>query len=585
MSFFLPQLLLAVLLLLPSVTVAQSFEERSAALVDARNSLHASLDALPFQRLRLDFSSLGSEAFAAEEVRLESLADRELRFTSSVRNRFEIIKLYPDIETLFETYLSTLIARYEPQVSPERLVVIPPFDLPFQSEVEVTGVSFGDERVTAAPFWMEQDQSTELQVRGGLLGLDVSYRDNRPLANPSVAHVRLAVKQPNWVQLYVFNELEEGFVVEADPYKIVLLLHDVDYLEFSVERLDGMAVDGRSIRLDVESVDVSGRGVRVVRANSSHVDDPRGRWDGIAILLNRLIKGEIEDEEAQTALDSIRAAAADKLTVRTAFFGPVAGATVYVSDVREVQKTEHEVSIPVLDFTQFERTSSLVDAPLSGNTPVFAPELATINDGTPNSLSEGDVRNHLSVTAFSDTVLFQLPPSVSDLLFQNWRSSQFEIVAPITFLNSAGQVIDVEEPFLRPPTSPYPYFFGDDRIHVNLELFPEPPASVVGTVVANLLPEMQRNRYDTDNLPDGVQVAGNKLIVGGFQRRDAVRVLALDSSGKPLSQFFQTESGGGGVFGLTATHYHGTIDAIEVLIAGPVRKVTRDFDVNLQVAN
>ncbi len=562
--------------------MAQSFEERNAALFDARNSLHAGLDALPFRKLRLDFSSLGSEAFAAEEVRLEAFVDKEPRYISSVNNHFDIIKFYPDIGSLVETYFSTLIARHEPQTSPEKIVVVPPFDLPFANELEVTGVSFGDDLVAAAPFWMEQDQPAKLTVRPGRLGLEVSNPDNRPLENPTTAFVRLVYNQPNWIQSYHFNELEPGFAVDVDPYRVTLRLHEVDYLEFSIERLDGMPVDGRSIRLEVEAVDVSGRGVRRIRTNSSHVDDPRARWEAVANLLNELTNGEIEDGEAQTVLNSMRATASGKLIVRTAFFAPLARATVYVSDVREIQNVEREVSLPVIDFTQFEQTSSLVGTSLSGNTPLFAPELAMINDGTPNSLSEDDVRSHLSVTAFSDAVLFQLPPSVSDLLFQNWRSSQFDIVAPITFLNSAGQVIDVEEPFLRPPTSPYPYFFRDDRIRVNLELFPERPARIVGTVIVNLLPEIQRNRYDTNNLPDGVQIAGNKLIVGGFLRRNAVKVIALDISGEPLSQFLQTESGSRGVLGLTASHYHGTIGAIEVLIAGPVKEVTSDFDIDMQ---
>ena len=402
------------------------------------------------------------------------------------------------------------------------------------------------------------------------------------MENPSKAHVRLAYSQPNWIQSYIFNELEPNFAVEVDPYRVTLRLHDIDYLEFSIERLDGLPVDGRSIRLEVEAVDLSGRGVRSVRTNSSHVDDPRARWEAVANLLNQLTNGEIKDEEAQTVLNSMRATASGKLIVRTAFARSVAGATVYVSDVGEIQNVEREVSLPVIDFTRFKQTSSLVGTSLFGNTPLFAPELALINDGTPNSLSEDDVRNRLSVTAFNDMVLFQLPPSVSDLLFQNWRSSQIDIVAPITFLNSDGQVIDVEEPFLRPPSSPYPYYFGNNLIKVNLELFPEPPARGAGTLVVRLRPEIQRNRYDANNLPDGVLTAGNKLIIGGFLRRNDVKVIALDISGRPLSRFFQTESGGRGPFGLTASHYHGTIGAIEVLIAGPVKEVTRDFEVDMQ---
>lgn len=589
MLFLLPRLLLAMSLLSPSVSMAQSFEERSAALIDARNSLHAGLDALPFRKFRLDFATLGSEAFAAEEVYIEALVDKELGYLSSVNNRFDIIQFYPDVGGLVETYLSTLIARYEPQTSPEKIVVVPPFDLPFENELEVTGVSFGDDILAAAPFWMEQDQPAKLTVRGGLLGLEVTNRDNRPLENPTTAFVRLVYDQPNWLQTYQFDELEPGSAVDADPYRVTLRLHESDYLEFSIERLDGKPVDRRSIRLDVEAVDVSGRGVRVAATNSSHVDAPRERWETLADLLDQHASGEINDEEAQIALASMRRTASEKLIVRTAFIAPVAGATLYISNVSEIQSVEHELSLPVIDFTQLEQTSSLVDTSPLGDTPLFAPEFAMINDGTPNSLSVDDVRNRLSVKAFSDAVLFQLPPSVSDLLFQNLWSSQIDIVAPITFLNSAGQVIDVEEPFQRPPTSPYPYFFSDviggDRIIVNLELFPERPARVVGTVVVNLLPEIQRTRYGINNLPNGVQVAGNKLIVGGFLRRNGVKVIALDISGKPLRQFFQTESGGPGVFGLTARHFYGTIGAIEVLIAGPAKEVEVDFDVDMQSAN
>ena len=183
MSFFLLRLLLAIAFLFPSISNAQSLEERSAALIDARNSLHASLDALPFRKLRLDFSSLGSEAFLAEEVRLEAFVDRrfdrEYGHLLNASSRFEILRSYSDIDSVVEAYLSTLIARYEPQTSPEKLVVIPPFDLPFENELEVTGVSFGEDLKVATPFWLEQDQLTELLVRPERLGREVRHRYNQ----------------------------------------------------------------------------------------------------------------------------------------------------------------------------------------------------------------------------------------------------------------------------------------------------------------------------------------------------------------------------------------------------------------------
>lgn len=583
MSFLLKPLLLVLLLLVPCTAAAQTLEERRAELVEARNSIHDKLNALPFNKLRLDASSLASDAFAAEEVRLDEPDPILFGYTSRANNKFEVFGQYAGPDSLVETYLSAFLARYEPQVAPEKLVIIPPFTLPFEHELEVTGVSFGAAYVEAAPFWPEQDQWTGLQVRPGPLGLDVSYPDERPLELPDIAHVRVAFEQPNSLLSYEFTELEPGLEIAVDPYIVTINTRDEVYLEFSIRRLDGDPVDRRSIRIDIEATDVEGQGVRAYRSNTSHVEDPSTRWAIISDLLTRLEMNEIDDKQAQRELGSIKTDASHQLFVRASFVTAPAGAVVYVRGVADTQATEHTIAIPVTDFSQFERTSDLVSSPTMSIAPVFAQELSIINDAVPDTLSQNDVADQLAVHASGEAVRFQLPPTVSDVLFQHRSLRRFDIVEPVTFLNASGQVIAVEPPYRRPPDldSPYAYVFRRDKLALRLEEFPERPVRAIGTIVLSLLPDMQRARYDLEDLPIGIQVAGNKLIVGGVLRRNSVRVLALDDVGRPLKPFYQTEGGGRGLLGLTATHFYGSIDAVEVFIAGPVQKVEVDFDVIL----
>ncbi len=563
---------------MPNASVAQTLENRRDELNQVRDHFHEQLNQLPFNALRLEFASLGAQAFAAEETELLSLSSSASQIVSEWPQKLGAVQFYPDVEEMTSTYLAAFMAEYGRPHLEDRVLFVPPFEYPFEHEVDFQSVSFGGDIVEVKPYWSEG--RTGLRWWPSHLGYIAYYPDDKSLPLPTAALGTIKLQVPGALDWYVFDRIEPNAVRSSSSHRISVVDYADRYLEVFIEQADGQSVSPGELRAYVEAENANGHAVRTTQSQVSRVTDPQGQWEAATELLDLYLKNEINEDKALEAARALNSQASDGVTLRAAFGAPISSATVYVAETEGGRTVEHAISVPVVDYTHQRYANGLDDMSIPMRMPVVDLQMAKRLTRSPASLSADDVAKSYHIVASSSHVRFHVGQALSDLLF-DFTESRFSLIEPLIFYNQAGQVMDVTVPERQSAIENRPYSFFDGQLLLYHQNFDEVPQRVAGRVEVTFFPDLLRDYYSVDDLPQGLQVKGNMILVGGFYRRNLVRVVALDGNDRPLRNFFSRSIGGRGILGASLHYYHGAPERVLVIQPGPISKLNRDFDIAL----
>ncbi|AZF60218.1 hypothetical protein [Pseudomonas sp. R11-23-07] len=527
-------------------------EQKQATLEEKTSQFEQSLDSIQDPKLRDAIADLGGSLLLLERARLK-LAAKPIEAEYG-EDTLALLKHYPTPQALVDTYINGLFVLRRASHSDYLTDLQPVFpftfnapdQFPFPHGLEWQSVTLSNNKVIPfQPEWSETDPGIQLSPSSS----NLTNPDDLTVTYPFIEGIETENKsQPQPVSL-------KGAIEVAAPGKV--LTFDLSKKDLGHPRTEG------NITLNLVSLDKNYAELELT--NSAPLaaelgdDSPNPLLvqarDGTGQFLTR--SGSINENAAQVAFYEKQLAEMQKQTAwseafekhltdaqkdfehtqksryaKVYFNGLIDTLQVNVLDFSKTTVTRKELDLPVMRFDKNSLQHTVQPLPM----PVTVYDDAAASWLKDAAMTEEQLKSSVTISQSTDDasaakIVFDHPFTFNDDLVGAERNNSD---APITFF-TADDKGERGEP-IELPTEAFEMNAASGTLTYDLNLFPETPAFVVGSVPL-FLATIEKASIDTSKLPKGLVLKDNALIVD--QRAfpaDSWRFYAKDGSGNYLKE-------------------------------------------------
>ncbi|WP_433737207.1 hypothetical protein [Pseudomonas putida] len=529
-----------------------SEEKHEVSLEEKTAQFEKSLDAITDPKLKDAVAELGGSLLLLERAQLK--LNSKPVVTEYGEDALAVLKHYPTPQALVDTYINGLFVLHK-ESSSDYLTDLQPvfpfnFSIPaaflFPHGLEWQSVTLSNKRVIAfQPEWSETDPGIQLSPSSSNLsnpddltvtypfieGLDVDIK-NQP--QPVSLQGKVEVIAPR--RLYSFNltKKDVGQARTNDNLSVTLLKLGTNYAEIEFNNSAPQAPEVSETPLNpliVQAKDATGQFL----TRSGSINETAAQISFYQRQLAKMQQQKAWNEAFEKQLDEEQRTFEKQQTHRYSkvyFNGPIETLEVSLLDFSAVTVTHKDLNLPVRRFDR--HTTQKTIQPLNLPVLVYGDQAPIWLKGA--TLTEEQLKKSVTISQSVDD------PSAARIEFNHLKTFNDELLgtdfnpgeSPVSFFTEDRNG-KRDEPIELPPEA-YQVDPLRDIITYDLNLFPETPAYVVGSIPL-FLATVEKQSIDARQLPKGLELKGNALVVDQkvFPEQDW-RFYAKDDSGNYLKE-------------------------------------------------
>ncbi|RZI27713.1 hypothetical protein [Pseudomonas orientalis] len=527
-------------------------EQKQATLEEKTTTFEQSLDSIQDPKLRDVIADLGGSLLLLERARIK--LDTKPIEAEYGEDSLVLLKHYPSPQALVDTYINGLFVLRRASHSDYLTDLQPVFpftfnapeQFPFPHGLEWESVTLSNNKVIPfQPEWSETDPGIQLSPSSSNLtnpdDLTVTYpfiegieTENKSQPQPVSLKGTIEVAAPGRVLTFDLSKNDVGHSRTEGNISLKLLSLGKNYAEIELTNSEPLATelgDDSPNPLLVQARDNTGQ--FLTRSGSINESAAQVAFyeKQLAQLQQQKAWSEALDKQltdAQKAFERTQTSHYAKVY----FNGVIDTLQVNVLDFSKATVTRKALDLPVMRFDKNSLQQSVQPLPM----PVTVYDDAAASWLKDASMTEDQLKNSVTISqstedASAAKIVFDHPFTFNDDLVGAERNNS---AAPITFF-TADDKGERGEP-IELPTEAFELNAASGTLTYDLNLFPETPAFVVGSVPL-FLATIEKASIDVGKLPKGLSLKDNALIVDqqAFPA-DSWRFYARDASGNYLKE-------------------------------------------------
>ncbi len=527
-------------------------EQKQATLEEKTTTFEQSLDSIQDPKLRDVIADLGGSLLLLERARIK--LDTKPIEAEYGEDSLVLLKHYRSPQALVDTYINGLFVLRRASHSDYLTDLQPVFpftfnapeQFPFPHGLEWESVTLSNNKVIPfQPEWSETDPGIQLSPSSSNLtnpdDLTVTYpfiegieTENKSQPQPVSLKGTIEVAAPGRVLTFDLSKNDVGHSRTEGNINLKLLSLGKNYAEIELTNSEPLATelgDDSPNPLLVQARDNTGQ--FLTRSGSINESAAQVAFyeKQLAQLQQQKAWSEALDKQltdAQKAFDHTQ----NSHYAKVYFNGVIDTLQVNVLDFSKATVTRKALDLPVMRFDKNSLQQSVQPLPM----PVTVYDDAAASWLKDASMTEDQLKNSVTISqstedASAAKIVFDHPFTFNDDLVGAERNNS---AAPITFF-TADDKSERGEP-IELPTEAYELNAASGTLTYDLNLFPETPAFVVGSVPL-FLATIEKASIDVGKLPKGLSLKDNALIVDqqAFPA-DSWRFYARDASGNYLKE-------------------------------------------------
>jgi len=576
-----------------------SDEQKQATLEEKTAKFEQSLDSIQDPKLRDAIADLGGSLLLLERARVK-LATKPIEAEYG-EDTLALLKHYPTPQGLVDTYINGLFVLRKASHSDYLTDLQPVFpfnfnvpdQFPFPHGLEWQSVTLSNNKVVPfQPEWSETDPGIQLSPSSSNLtnpdDLTVTYpfidgieTENKSQPQPVRLKGAVEVIAPGKVLTFDLSKKDVGHKRTEGNITVNLLLLEKNYAEIELTNSQPLAPevgDESPNPLLVQARE--GTGQFLTRSGS--INESSAQVEFYQKQLAEMQKQKAWSDGFEKQLVDEQKAFEHKQSSHYAkvyFNGLIDTLQINVLDFSTATVTRKDLDLPVLRFDKnsLEKTVQALPMPVT----VYDDGAASwLKDA---SLTEEQLKNSVTISqsvedASAAHIVFDHPFTFNDDLVGSERNSS---ESPVTFF-TADEKGERGEP-IELPTEAYELNPARGTLTYDLNLFPENPAFVVGSIPL-FLATIEKGDIDAAKLPKGLSLKDNALIVDQKEfPADSWRFYAKDASGNYLKEILgvshRAEEYGTALFDVH--YFYGQPTALESYQRTDLSTVQYGFEVKL----
>ncbi len=576
-----------------------SDEQKQTTLEEKTAKFEHSLDSIQDPKLRDAVADLGGSLLLLERAQAK-LASKPIEAEYG-EDTLALLKHYPTPQALVDTYINGLFVLRKTSHSDYLTDLQPVFpfnfnmpdQFPFPHELEWQSVTLSNNKVVPfQPEWSETDPGIQLSPSSSNLtnpdDLTVTYpfidgieTENKRQPQPVSLKGKVDVVAPGNVLSFDLSKQDVGHKRTEGNISVNLLLLEKNYAEIELTNSKPLAPEVGDTSPDpllVQARDSTGQFL----TRSGSINESAAQLKFYEKQLAEMQKQKAWSPALEKQLTDAQKAFEHQQNSHYAkvyFNGLIDTLQINVLDFSTATVTRKDLDLPVLRFDKSSLEKTVQPLPM----PVTVYDDAAANWLKNANLTEDQLKNSVTISqsvedASAAHIMFDHPFTFNDDLAGNERNSS---ESPVTFFTAdakgeRGEPIEL-------PTEAYELNPARGTLTYDLNLFPENPAYVVGSIPL-FLATIEKGQIDAAKLPKGLSLKDNALIVDqkAFPA-DSWRFYAKDASGNYLKEILgvshRAEEYGTALFDVH--YFYGQPTALESYQRTDLSTVQYGFEVKL----
>ncbi|AOE71213.1 hypothetical protein A7317_25165 [Pseudomonas fluorescens] len=576
-----------------------SDEQKQATLEEKTAKFEQSLDSIQDPKLRDAIADLGGSLLLLERARAK-LASKPIE-TEYGEDSLALLKHYPTPQALVDTYINGLFVLRKTSHSDYLTDLQPifpfnfntPDQFPFPHGLEWQSVTLSNNKVIPfQPEWSETDPGIQLSPSSSNLtnpdDLTVTYpfidgieTENKSQPQPVRLKGTVEVIAPGKVLTFDLSKQDVGHKRTEGNITVNLMLLEKNYAEIELTNSEPLAPqvgEDSPNPLLVQARDSTGQFL----TRSGSINESNAQVAFYEKQLAQMQKQKVWSDAFEKQLTEEQKAFEHKQSSHYAkvyFNGLIDNLQINVLDFSTATVTRKDLDLPVLRFDKnsLQQTVQALPMPVT----VYDDGAAAWLKGA--TMTEEQLKNSVTISQSVDDasaahIVFDHPFTFNDELVGNERNSS---ESPVTFF-AADEKGERGEP-IELPTEAYELNPARGTLTYDLNLFPENPAYVVGSIPL-FLATIEKGEIDVTKLPKGLSLKDNALVVDQKEfPADSWRFYAKDASGNYLKEILgvshRAEEYGTALFDVH--YFYGQPTALESYQRTDLSTVQYGFEVKL----
>lgn len=536
-----------------------SEEKQQLSLEEKTAQFEKSLDAIQDTKLKDAIADLGGSLLLLERAQLK-LKSKPID-TEYGDDELALLKHYPTPQALVDTYINGLFVLRKSSSSDYLTDLQPvfpfsfntPAEFPFPHGLEWQSVTLNDKKVIPfQPEWSETDPGIQLSPSSSNLtnpdDLTITYPfieglevDNKNQPQPVSLLGKVEIIAPHKVFTFTLTKADVGKQRNDENISVTLVSLDKNSAEIELVNKAALAPEVNDTPLNpllVQASDSTGQYL----SRSGSINETSQQIAFYEKQLAEMQQQKAWSDTLEQRLDDEQKAFEHKQNshyTKVYFNGMIDKLEVNVLDFSNATVTRKDLDLPVRRFDRFTTDSTIQPLPMP---------VVVYDDQAANYLKDADLDEetlkknvviHQSIDdASAARIEFEHPKTFNDELIGSSLSADD---SPLTFFtqNANGKL---GEPIELPPQA-FEVEPLRGAITYDLNLFPETPAYAVGSIPL-FLASIEKNTLSASQLPKGLEIKGNTLIVDQQQfPSDAWRFYAKDDSGNYVKEILAVSHG------------------------------------------
>jgi len=529
-----------------------SDEQKQATLEEKTAKFEQSLDSIQDPKMRDAIADLGGSLLLLERARAK-LASKPIE-TEYGEDSLALLKHYPTPQALVDTYINGLFVLRKTSHSDYLTDLQPifpfnfntPDQFPFPHGLEWQSVTLSNNKVIPfQPEWSETDPGIQLSPSSSNLtnpdDLTVTYpfidgieTENKSQPQPVRLKGTVEVIAPGKVLTFDLSKQDVGHKRTEGNITVNLMLLEKNYAEIELTNSEPLAPqvgEDSPNPLLVQARDSTGQFL----TRSGSINESNAQVAFYEKQLAQMQKQKVWSDAFEKQLTEEQKAFEHKQSSHYAkvyFNGLIDNLQINVLDFSTATVTRKDLDLPVLRFDKnsLQQTVQALPMPVT----VYDDGAAAWLKGA--TMTEEQLKNSVTISQSVDDasaahIVFDHPFTFNDELVGNERNSS---ESPVTFF-AADEKGERGEP-IELPTEAYELNPARGTLTYDLNLFPENPAYVVGSIPL-FLATIEKGEIDVTKLPKGLSLKDNALVVDQKEfPADSWRFYAKDASGNYLKE-------------------------------------------------
>jgi len=596
-------LLTLLMCVLSLCSCSQSLEEKIKALEKEKDAFNKKVATIKNDSLRQSAKEFGSMLFWLKEIDLQN--QEAPKDTAYQENPFLVIDDYPSMDILSKSYLNSIIVETNNDVISKRELKIHfPFELPFQQKINWSNVGFSNTNVVPVKEEAEENVDALQVVKtnwNGVPAMDIYYPERIDISSVRPVNLSGHIEAliPRKVLQFKFSAGESGGTKTQDGISVRLkkMNGHVVSVEVTNPHKNDPALNANETPLvKIMAMDET---KQYLYQNGSFTG-PEDLMDYYDKILNKIIAKpenvKVLEKEVEAEEKKFEEKHKNKGYYTTYYKGTVTDVVVYVLDYSKATKVSQDLNLRAYTFGNLSNTP-IAEIPIPVT--VYDPAIASLLNQKPE-LKESELKlvgikqqayeKKTEAPAYEEPAKFsfEYPKTLSSLFINDF--GRYGELKSLSFFDAKGgkkielpkDSLDLDNEYFEGPGKPW-VEYQVNRIEYNPSKFPVTPKFVTGNIEMRLA-DVKKSSYTTAQLPQGITIAGNKLIINRSQINDDSRFYVKDKTGKYLKELTTIYHSNGSGFDLSKTdvhYFYGIPQTIERYEPGEGKMVNHTFELEL----